>query len=126
MMNEADTLCDRIANLSDGKLVVIGTQEYLKKKFCDGYILHLSLVDSSTESQERAMDFVHTYLHKHARLGICQTKTMTVHLPRDDHTNLERMFQALYSEERTIEGGIHQFLLSQSSLEDVFVSLADK
>jgi len=123
MMNEADTLCDRIAIVVDGKLVVIGTQQYLKKKFSDGYVLHLSLVDSSCENQERAMRFVRKYLHESASLGVGQTKTMNVHLPRD--TNLERMFQALYSEERTSEGGIHQFLLSQSSLEDVFVSLAD-
>jgi len=124
MMNEADTLCDRIAIVAEGKLVVIGTQHYLKKKFSDGYVLHLSLVDSSLDSQERAMRFVRKYLHANASFGIRQTTTMHVHLPRRD-TNLETVFRALYSEERTTEGGIHQFLLSQSSLEDVFVSLAD-
>jgi ABC-type multidrug transport system ATPase subunit len=123
LMIEADTLCNRIAIVARGKLVVVGTQQHLKNKFGDGYILQLNLVHSSLEHQERAMNFVRKYLHEDARLGIRQAKTLHVNLPRN--IKLERVFRALYSEKRTTEGGINQFLLSQSSLEDVFVSLGD-
>lgn len=123
MMIEADTLCNRIAIVANGKLVVVGTQQHLKNKFGDGYVLQLNLVRSSPEHQERAMDFVRKHLHPDAKLGIRQAKTLHVNLPRD--CSLEKVFQALYGEERTTEGGINQFLLSQSSLEDVFIALGD-
>ena len=69
------------------------------------------------------MNFVRKYVHADATLGIRQAKTLHVNLPRD--IQLERVFRALYSEKRTSEGGINQFLLSQSSLEDVFISLGE-
>ena len=123
MMIEADTLCNRIAIVAGGRLKVVGNQQHLKSKFGDGYILQLNLVHSSTEHQERAMNFVQKYLHADATLGIRQAKTLHVNLPRN--IKLEQVFRALYSEKRTSEGGINQFLLSQSSLEDVFVSLGE-
>ena len=123
MMIEADTLCNRIAIVAHGKLVVVSTQQHLKNKFGDGYVLQLNLVHSSPEYQERAMDFVRKRLHPDARLGIRQAKTLHVNLPRG--VSLEKVFKALYSQERTTEGGINQFLLSQSSLEDVFIALGD-
>jgi ABC-type multidrug transport system ATPase subunit len=123
MMIEADTLCSRIAIVSQGKLKVIGTQQYLKDTFGSGYLLQLNLVNSSPEYQERAMNFVKKRLHEDAVLRIKQAKTLRINLPRD--LKLDKVFRALYSKERVDEGGINQFILSQSSLEDVFVSLGD-
>lgn len=123
MMIEADTLCDRIAIVADGKLVVIGTQQHLKDKFGDGYVLQLNLVHNSPDHLERAMTFVRTRLHPEARLTSRQVKTLHFNLPHD--INLESLFKGLYSKERTTEGCINQFLLSQASLEDVFITLGD-
>ena len=58
MMLEADALCSRIAIVSQGKLKVIGTQQYLKDTFGSGYLLQLNLVQSTPENQERAMNYV--------------------------------------------------------------------
>jgi hypothetical protein len=88
-----------------------------------GYLLQLNLVNSSPEYQERAMNFVKKRLHEDAVLRIKQAKTLRINLPRD--LKLDKVFRALYSKERVDEGGINQFILSQSSLEDVFVSLGD-
>jgi ABC-type multidrug transport system ATPase subunit len=123
MMIEADTLCNRIAIVLEGKLKVIGTQQYLKDTFGSGYLLQLNLVHSTTEHQERAMNFVRKRLHKDAVLRTKQAKTLHINLPRD--LKLDDVFRALYSKERVEEGCINQFLLSQSSLEDVFISLGD-
>jgi ABC-type multidrug transport system ATPase subunit len=122
-MNEADTLCNRIAIMSKGELTVIGTQQYLKDKFGSGYILQLNLIHNTPESKESAMRFVRANLHEGAILGITQAKTLHVMLPRD--LDLRKVFTALYSQESTTEGGVNQFLLSQSSLEDVFIALGD-
>ena len=123
MMIEADTLCNRIAIVAKGKLKVVATQQTLKDKYGSGYLLQLNLIHSNPQSQEDAMAFVRKRLHPGARLGIRQAKTLHINLPRD--LNLEKVFNALYSEECATEGGINQFLLSQSSLEDVFISLGD-
>ncbi|CAJ1959846.1 unnamed protein product [Cylindrotheca closterium] len=123
MMIEADTLCDRIAIVKDGALKVIGTQQHLKDNFGSGYNLQLNLVKSTEEYQEKAMSFVRQNVHAQAVLALRQAKTLHVSLPRD--LRLERVFRALYSKERETEGGINQFLLSQSSLEDVFVRMSE-
>lgn len=122
-MIEADTLCNRIAIIADGKLKVIGTQQHLKNKFGSGYLLQLNLVKSTPEYQEQTMAFVRKRIHPEAVLRTKQAKTLHVVLPRD--LNLEKVFSALYSKERSTDGHINQFLLSQSSLEDVFIALGD-
>jgi len=123
MMIEADVLCDRIAIVKDGALKVVGTQQHLKDSFGSGYNLQLNLVKSTPLYQEKAMAFVRENLHEGAELAMRQAKTLHVALPRD--LSLKRVFRALYSKERETEGGINQFLLSQSSLEDVFVRMSE-
>ena len=122
MMIEADTLCNRIAIVSNGHLKVIGSQQYLKDTYGSGYILQLNLTKSTPEHQERALSFVKRYVHDGATLQLRQAKTLHVNLPRDD-MDLGKVFTALYSKERETEGCINQFLLSQSSLEDVFIAM---
>lgn len=122
MMLEADTLCNRIAIVAKGELVVVATQQRLKDKFGSGYLLQLNLVKSNPENQELAMDFARNELHKDAMLGTKQAKTLHVNLPRN--LNLKRAFSALYNP-AIRPSCINQFLLSQSSLEDVFITLGE-
>jgi ABC-type multidrug transport system ATPase subunit len=123
MMIEADTLCNRIAIVSHGELQVVATQQHLKNKFGSGYLLQLNLIKSSASEEECAMRFVRTHLHPEAQKQNKQAKTLRVSLPRD--LNLQRVFEALYSDARVTDGRINQFLLSQSSLEDVFLTLGE-
>jgi ABC-type multidrug transport system ATPase subunit len=122
-MIEADTLSNRIAIISHGQLKVVATQQRLKDRFGSGYLLQLNLIKSSSDSLERAMSFVREQLHPDAVLQTKQAKTLHIALPRD--ANLTQVFQVLYSRESSSQGGINQFLLSQSSLEDVFLALGD-
>jgi ABC-type multidrug transport system ATPase subunit len=122
-MLEADALCNRIAIVSQGHLKVVATQQNLKDKFGSGYLLQLNLLKSTPEHQEKAMAFVRNRLHKGATLQTRQAKTLHIALPRD--LDLRDVFRALYSPESTSEGCINQFLLSQSSLEDVFIAIAE-
>ncbi len=123
MMIEADTLCNRIAIIGQGRLKVVATQQHLKNVYGTGYVLQLNLIKSSQEHQDKAMNFVRMHLHQEATLSHKQAKTLHVHLPRD--IDLTNIFTKLYSPERITEGCINQFLLSQSSLEDVFLALGD-
>ena len=122
MMIEADTLCNRIAIMAQGRLKTIGTQQWLKNTYGSGYLLQLNLVQSTVENQTRAMDFVRSELHSDARLHSRQAKTLHVSLPRE--TSLAKVFRVLYSSQSK-EAGINQFLFSQSSLEDVFIAMGE-
>jgi len=123
MMLEADVLCNRIAIISKGDLVVCASQQRLKDRFGSGYLLQLNLAKSTPENQEEAMAFARKHLHKGATLQTKQAKTLHVNLPRD--LDLKNAFASLYNPAvRPVS--INQFLLSQSSLEDVFIALGDK
>ena len=123
MMLEADTLCSRIAIMAHGRLKVVATQQRLKDRFGSGYLLQLNLIKSTPEVQEKALEFVRSRIHKDAELQNRQAKTLHIALPRD--VNLSDVFGVLYSQEMVTEGCVNQFLLQQSSLEDVFLALGD-
>lgn len=123
MMMEAETLCDHIAILADGKLVMVGEQQYLKEKFGEGYLLQLNLVHNSPDQMEQALTFVQTRLHPDARLTSRQVKTLHFHLPQS--INLKAVFKALHRERSSTEGCINQFILIQASLEEVFIAFGD-
>lgn len=123
MMVEADSLCNRIAIMSEGKLKVVATQQRLKDRFGSGYLLQLNLVNSTEQGTADALAFVRENVHPGATLQTKQAKTLHIALPRD--LDLRQVFTALYSKKSAAAGGINQFLLSQSSLEDVFLALGD-
>lgn len=123
MMIEADTLCNRIAIVAEGKLKVVATQQHLKDKYGSGYVLQLNLVRSTQAHLEMAMAFVRKHISEEAKLDSKQAKTLQISLPRG--TSIQKVFTALYSPESASEGGINQFLLQQSSLEEVFIALGE-
>jgi ATP-binding cassette subfamily A (ABC1) protein 3 len=47
-MEEADLLGDRIAILSEGRLVCMGSSHFLKQRFGSGYILTIALTNNHT------------------------------------------------------------------------------
>jgi ABC-type multidrug transport system ATPase subunit len=121
-MIEADTLCNRIAIVAKGNLVVVGTQQYLKSNFGSGFILQLNLVHNTPDNEAAALSFCRECLHSGAAKESKQAKTLHVRLP--PNLNLQNAFAALYNPQ-VRPGCINHFLLIQSSLEDVFIALGD-
>ena len=120
MMAEADALCDRIAIMGQGKLRVVGENQYLKDKYGSGYVLRLNLVSSTAACHNKAMKFVRDHLHHDATLDHVQARMLHIHLPKE--IKLSQVFLTMYSEDCMALGCINQFSLSQSSLEDVFLA----
>ena len=100
----------------------IGTNQHLKDNYGSGYLLQLNLVQSTDESVEAALQFVKDNVSKDAEIVTKQAKTIHINLPRD--VSVEKIFTVLYSDAANI-WGINQFLVSQSSLEDVFIALGE-
>jgi hypothetical protein len=86
-------------------------------------MLQLNLMHNTQANKDSAMTFVREHVHPDATVTSMQAKTLHVQLPRD--LELRNVFSVLYSPESATHGGINQFLLSQSSLEDVFVALGE-
>ena len=122
MMLEADALCSRIAIVAKGNLKVVGTNQHLKDNYGSGYLLQLNLVQSTDESVNSALQFVKDNINEDAKIVTMQAKTIHINLPRD--VSVEKIFSILYSDD-SASCGINQFLLSQSSLEDVFIALGE-
>lgn len=122
MMLEADTLCSRIAIVAKGSLKVVGTQQHLKDNYGSGYLLQLNLTHDNEQAVNSLLKFVKSNIHDDAKIVTKQAKTVHINLPRD--VNIQKIFTTLYSDSAT-EAMINQFLVSQSSLEDVFLALGE-
>jgi len=119
MMLEADALANRIAIVSKGSLKVVGTQQHLKNTYGNGYLLQINLSNDTDEASHLFLDFVKSTIHKDAKIVTKQARTVHINLPRD--VSIQTIFSTLYSEDAS--KSINQFLVAQSSLEDVFIAL---
>mmetsp|Transcript_24881 Transcript_24881/g.56295 ORF Transcript_24881/g.56295 Transcript_24881/m.56295 type:complete len:1783 (-) Transcript_24881:57-5405(-) len=120
MMLEADALANRIAIVKKGRLRVVGTQQHLKNTYGSGYLLQVNLSDDKEEAIEALLQFVRENIHVEAKKITKQARTIHINLPRD--VSIQTIFYTLYSDEAN-KVAINQFLVAQSSLEDVFISV---
>lgn len=125
-MEECETVCNRVGVLAKGKIVCIGTTQRVTNKFAKGYILTIRCKRSDTE--KRAED-IHQKLLKY----------MSTELPMAE---LLESFKQVYTFQinakktllwsevfRIIDGhkdflNIEDYTLSQSSLEQAFLSVS--
>mmetsp|Transcript_2306 Transcript_2306/g.4967 ORF Transcript_2306/g.4967 Transcript_2306/m.4967 type:complete len:1771 (+) Transcript_2306:192-5504(+) len=122
MMLEADALCSRIAIVAKGSLKVVGTQQHLKDNYGSGYLLQLNLAQDNEQTIDSLLQFIKANIHPDAKIVTKQAKTVHINLPRD--VNIQKIFTTLYSDGAS-KAMINQFLVSQSSLEDVFLALGE-
>ncbi|KAL9186661.1 hypothetical protein ACHAXT_005899 [Thalassiosira profunda] len=122
MMLEADALCSRIAIVAKGCLKVVGTQQHLKDNYGSGYLLQLNLAHDNDDCINDMLAFVKANIHEDAKIVTKQAKTIHINLPRE--IQVQKLFRTMYSD-GAAEAMINQFLVSQSSLEDVFLALGE-
>jgi ATP-binding cassette subfamily A (ABC1) protein 1 len=129
-MDEADILSDRIAIISEGKLIAHGTPAYLKNKFGQGYYLTVckNVHADSVESQEQRDNLIHSFIterFKKAELIENNCSEISYSIPNKPE------FTELYGEYfREIEAnyerlGISHLKLTDTILEEIFMKLAD-
>jgi ATP-binding cassette subfamily A (ABC1) protein 3 len=65
-LDEAEVLADRIGIMSKGELLAVGTSDFIKKKFGEGYNLKLTLEEANPnpELKERLIDLVSQHLQE--------------------------------------------------------------
>eukprot|EP00035_Acanthoeca_spectabilis_P039938 m.66067 g.66067 ORF g.66067 m.66067 type:complete len:1472 (+) comp9798_c0_seq2:173-4588(+) len=114
-MEEATALCNRIAILTHGKLQVYGTQDELKREYGTGYTVQLSVVDEGFDVRR----FLAEEIDPGAAVRTSTGKVFNCHVPAE--VNLSRLFQALSVADTN--GTLREWLVAETSLEDVFVRI---
>ncbi|KAH3795730.1 hypothetical protein DPMN_149289, partial [Dreissena polymorpha] len=117
-MEECESLCSRLAIMSQGRLRCIGTLQHLKDKYGSGYTVTVTLTSSTSSGETRA------YIEEHLRdatLKYQGVKTLVFDVVATG-TDLPDMFE-------TLEGipeylGVSDFSVNQNTLDKVFIQFA--
>jgi ATP-binding cassette subfamily A (ABC1) protein 1 len=130
-MDEADILSDRIAIISEGKLIAHGTPAYLKKKFGQGYYLTVckNTIADSVESKDGQDNLIRSFItqrFKSAELIENNSSEITYSIPnKPESTQLySGYFQEIEANYERL--GISRLKLTDTVLEEIFMKLTDK
>uniref|UniRef100_A0AC34QV07 ABC transporter domain-containing protein n=1 Tax=Panagrolaimus sp. JU765 TaxID=591449 RepID=A0AC34QV07_9BILA len=119
-MEECEALCTRTAIMVHGQFQCIGSIQHLKEKFGQGYTLTIKVVHK--EDIERVKEFVRKNIAGSFLQSIhCNTLFYRI---RGIHCSLSLAFGAINELQKLLP--IEDYQLSQTTLDDVFVSFAAK
>jgi ATP-binding cassette subfamily A (ABC1) protein 3 len=120
-LDEADELADRIAILSKGKLLILGTSNFLKKKYGVGYNLIITprpdTVQDFYPNKDRYIDFVRRIIATSELDLKTSSEMIRITLPYEESKNFAELFAGLEKEP------LIEVALELNTLEDVFVSI---
>eukprot|EP00981_Chlorochromonas_danica_P005252 scaffold1050_cov176-Ochromonas_danica.AAC.18 len=119
-MDEADTLADRIAIMSEGVLLCSGSSLFLKNRFGAGYLLSCTKVSSDVPVE--GIDAEVKAVISSAQLLSAVAGEVIFQLPLSSVSNFARLFSVLEESKGRI--GLKSFGISITTLEQVFISLA--
>ncbi|CAI4221781.1 unnamed protein product [Auanema sp. JU1783] len=119
-MEECEALCTRIAIMDRGRIRCLGSKQHLKNKFGQGYSLTLKLCNSSDTS---AVVKLFKSFVSEAHLEAVHCSTIFFQIPRECITiaNILHNVNRVKSEYK-----LEDFSLSQSTLDEIFQSLASR
>jgi ABC-type multidrug transport system ATPase subunit len=124
-MEEADTLASRIAIMGHGRLLAIGSQAHLKKRFGSGFKLTVAGKQSFTAAQIDAIDAYVKTLSSSAQLQSAVDNSIAFTFPHTEPLQLLSVFARLDGVDgrrRKEELGILEVGVGQASLEEVFIA----
>ena len=128
LMEEADTLSERIAIITEGKLRCFGTPSSLKNTFGGGYKLQVVLnkIKSETEEDlnirmENLSEYLKNDIKNIIRINHFQ-RTLNYIIP-SENVQLSNVFEL---QKGNLNNEIADWSISQGSLEDVFINVVRK
>lgn len=124
-MEEAEVLADRIAIMNQGRLIVLGPQAALKKKWGDGFHLTLGLEGAPDDAAvARLGRYVRGALCARARPGPISGTSVVFTLPADAHKDVLALFDKMERGREAMRErlGVIEWGVAMASLEGVFVA----
>ena len=122
-MEEAEALCDRLGIMALGELQCIGTAAQLKQRFGIGYTFFMA---TQGVHEDHLVEFVDKLFGKgnskilgHPIGGVCKFEV------KREAVVLSQVFTRMESPEVKAELGLLDWSLTETTLEEVFLKLAD-
>eukprot|EP00478_Filoreta_tenera_P001345 GABV01001366.1.p1 GENE.GABV01001366.1~~GABV01001366.1.p1 ORF type:complete len:262 (+),score=85.68 GABV01001366.1:34-819(+) len=121
-MEEIEALCSRATIMVRGELQCIGTLQHLKNKFGQGYNME---VKTDEDNVANVRQFVERELFEGAILDEHHGGQLHYRLPaQQQDISLASLFSQIEEKKKLLK--IHDYSLSQSSLESIFVNIAKR
>jgi len=115
-MEEADTLCGRIGIIAKGRLQCLGSPTHLKNKFGNGYSLNLN---SKIGNENTVAEYIQKILPD-AKL-VNRVGTSSIFKLSKNQFKVSELLKEIESSKNEV--GIEDWGISQTSLEEVFISI---
>jgi ABC-type multidrug transport system ATPase subunit len=116
-MEEADVLCDRIGIMAHGRLKALGGAQHLKSKFSDGFKLSVTFASGRADEGRAFVSQVAPSARHVEQFG-----DSAVYIVSRQKESMATMFAAF--QQQSTAHGILDWGMRQTSLEEVFVSIA--
>lgn len=126
-MEECEALCTRLAIMVAGQFMCVGNSQYLKQKFGQGFTVMIKLKSSEIDPQEVVQ--VKLWFEEQRFPNICILKDEHVGLLHyqitDPNVTLKQLFTILEEMKKNFKV-IEDYAVSETTLEQIFLSLARK
>uniref|UniRef100_A0A7S1VG15 ABC transporter domain-containing protein n=1 Tax=Grammatophora oceanica TaxID=210454 RepID=A0A7S1VG15_9STRA len=122
LMEEAEALCTRVGVMVKGQLLCLGTVQYLKTKYLDGYTIDIQCESGATESEiDEVVSKVATNALPGSEISERHGRFLRFDMPSLSSLGLGETFRRL--QQLREESSVDNYSISQCSLEQVFIKL---
>jgi ATP-binding cassette subfamily A (ABC1) protein 3 len=126
-MDECEALCDRIAIMANGQFKCIGSTQYLRTKFGQGYSLIIKLNPDLVAQNEDYLDDVQKYIEDrltNASLKDIHQTLIFYHIPPDKQVTWSQLFRTMEVAKKELN--LEDYQVGDTTLEQIFLSFAKK
>ncbi|XP_054165011.1 phospholipid-transporting ATPase ABCA3-like [Oppia nitens] len=124
-MDECEALCDRIAIMAAGQFKCVGSTQYLRTKFGQGYSLIIKLKPDLVAQNEDYLDDVQVYVEErleNAQLKDIHQTLIFYHVPPGPETTWSKLFQCMELAKQELN--LEDYQVGDTTLEQIFLSFA--
>ena len=120
-LSEAEYLANRIGIMSEGHLICSGTSSYLKSNYAGGFNINLIINPKVFNENSKKIIFEKIQeFEPEAKIKIISKGVFSISI-QSNNESVDKIFN--YIEESKSEFGIEDYIISSTSLEDVFLTV---
>ena len=124
-MDECEALCDRIAIMAAGHFECIGSTQYLRTKFGQGYSLIIKLNPDIVAENDHYLDQVQQYIEERLPSAILRDIHQTLlfyHIPPESDVTWASLFSVMEEAKQNLQ--LEDYQVGDTTLEQIFLSFA--
>ena len=124
-LEDAENIGDRIGFMADGDLICSGSSSFLKEKYPCGLTINIILNTKNKiyeENSQKIFDKIKNY-EEDLQIKFSYKGILSINI-KSDNKNIPQIFEAI--EESKEEFGIEDYMVSTTSLEDIFLKINNR